>query len=61
MQNPSAPDIVLASSSRYREGLMQRFLADFECVSPGVDETARPEEMPAALVRRLARDKAEAV
>jgi septum formation protein len=38
MQNPSAPDILLASSSPYRRGLLDRFLVEFEAVSPDVDE-----------------------
>jgi septum formation protein len=61
MQNPSAPPIVLASSSRYRRGLLRRFLDDFQSVSPAEDETARGDEAPRDLVRRLARQKAEAV
>jgi septum formation protein len=61
MQNPSAPPIVLASSSRYRQGLLARFLDDFQTVSPDVDETARAGETPADLGTRLAREKAEAV
>ena len=39
MQNPSAPTIFLASSSPYRRGLLDRFLDDFETVSPDVDES----------------------
>lgn len=61
MQNPSAPPVVLASSSPYRRGLLDRLLTRFEAVSPGVDETPRAGETPEALVARLARDKAEAV
>lgn len=61
MQNPSSPRIVLASSSRYRQGLLDRFLDDYETVAPGVDEAARDGETPAALATRLARAKAEAV
>ena len=38
MQNPSAPAIVLASSSQYRRDLLERFLEQFETVSPNVDE-----------------------
>jgi septum formation protein len=45
MQNPSAPRIVLASTSRYRRGLMDRFL------------TLPPDALATALARR----KAEAV
>lgn len=61
MQNPSSPQILLASSSRYRQGLLDRFLDDYESLSPGVDESAQEGEEPAALATRLARLKAEAV
>jgi septum formation protein len=61
MQNPSAPQILLASASRYRQGLLNRFLDDYETVTPGIDETAEPGEGPEALAGRLARKKAEAV
>lgn len=61
MQNPSSPRIVLASSSRYRQGLLDRFLHDYETISPGVDEAPVEGEIPAALATRLARDKAEAI
>lgn len=61
MQNPSAPPIVLASSSRYRRGLLDRFLDDFEAISPDIDERPGDDEAPAALVSRLARQKAEVV
>ncbi len=61
MQNPSAPPIILASSSRYRRGLLDRFLDEYQVVSPNVDETRLPAESPEDLVARLARQKAEAV
>ena len=61
MQNPSGPAIVLASSSPYRRGLLDRILAEFEAVSPDVDETNRGGLPPADLARHLARAKAEAV
>ncbi len=61
MQNPSAPPIVLASSSRYRRGLLDRFLDEFESVSPDVDETPVPGMDAEALAGALARRKAEAV
>lgn len=61
MQNPSAPPIILASSSRYRRGLLDRFLDEFQVVSPNVDEVRQDDESPPALVARLARQKAEAV
>jgi septum formation protein len=61
MQNPSAPPIVLASSSSYRRGLLDRFLNDYESVSPGIDESAYPADNPGELASLLARKKAEAV
>lgn len=61
MQNPAAPPIVLASSSRYRRGLLDRFLDNFETVSPDVDETPEPGVAADTLATRLAREKAEAV
>lgn len=61
MQNPSAPRIVLASSSSYRRGLLDRFLNDYESVSPDLDESAWPDLAPEELAPLLARKKAEAV
>ena len=58
---PEAPPLILASTSRYRRELLQRFGLAFECVSPGVDETASPGETPAAQAERLAQAKAAAV
>jgi septum formation protein len=61
MQNPSSPRILLASASRYRQGLLDRFLDDYETVTPGIDESRHEGEAPADLAKRLARQKAEAV
>ena len=61
MQNPSAPTIFLASSSRYRRDLLERFIDDYEAVDPGTDETNVDNLAPPDLVRQLARRKAEAV
>jgi len=61
MQNPAAPPIVLASSSTYRRGLLDRFLQEFETVSPDIDESADGPMLPEALASRLARRKAEKV
>ena len=61
MQNPAAPRIVLASSSPYRRELLRRLVDDFACVSPEVDEASRTGERAGPLVRRLAREKADAV
>lgn len=61
MQNPSSPEIILASSSPYRRGLLDRFLDDYDTVSPDVDES-NPDKLPAhELAAFLARKKAETV
>lgn len=52
--------IVLASSSRYRRELFQRFGLPFETWSPDVDEAPLPAEPPRMTAIRLARLKAEA-
>lgn len=54
------PPLVLASTSPYRRELLERLGLPFECISPEVDESARPDETPAALVRRLSEAKARA-
>ncbi len=61
MQNPSAPAIILASSSIYRRGLLDRFLHDYEAVAPEVDESNPDSLPPDELAIDLARKKAEAV
>ncbi len=61
MQNPSAPPIFLASSSQYRRGLLDRFLDEYQAVSPNVDETNVDGLEPQDLASHLARKKAEAV
>jgi septum formation protein len=61
MQNPSAPAIVLASSSQYRRDLLERFLDQYETISPDIDESNGEGLEPADLARHLARKKAEAV
>lgn len=61
MQNLSARPIVLGSSSVYRRNLLDRFLDEFETVSPNVDETPIPGMEPRVLASHLARQKAEAV
>ena len=61
MQNPSAPPIVLASSSSYRRGLLDRFLVEYEAVAPNIDETSDGTLDPESLASSLARQKAEIV
>lgn len=53
--------LILASTSRYRAGLLARLGLPFLTESPGVDEGALPGESPRGLASRLARAKAEAV
>lgn len=50
--------VILASSSVYRQALLQRLLSDFECATPHIDEAAVPGETPAAMATRLASLKA---
>jgi len=53
--------LVLASSSRYRRGLLERLGIAFEVIAPDVDETAMAGEAPLATATRLAEAKARAV
>ena len=53
--------LVLASGSQYRAGLLSRLGIEFKVISPDVDESAQPGELPADLAVRLAAKKAEAV
>lgn len=57
----STPSVVLASTSRYRAGLLRRLLPDFEIHAPGVDEAPRAGESPQLRAGRLAEAKARAV
>jgi MAF protein len=52
--------LILASTSRYRAGLLERLELPFETVAPGVDEAPRSGESPRDLVLRLSIDKARA-
>jgi septum formation protein len=56
-----SPRLILASTSRYRAGLLGRLRLPFEVAAPGVDEAPRAGEMPRARALRLAHDKAAAV
>ena len=53
--------LILASSSPYRRALLERLQIPFSVAIPDIDETARPGELPEALARRLAREKARAI
>ena len=52
------PPIVLASTSPYRQELLQRLRLPFEVHAPQVDETALPSEKPRDTALRVARSKA---
>ncbi len=55
----SPPRLILASTSPYRRGLLERLHLTFSTLAPDVDESALEGETPAALAVRLARLKAE--
>ncbi len=57
----TAPRLILASTSRYRQQLLNRLRLPFETRSPGLDEATLPEEAPALRAARLALAKARAV
>lgn len=56
-----SPELVLASSSRYRRELLARFGVPFTAVAPDVDETPLPGEPVDAMVQRLSLAKARAL
>jgi septum formation protein len=58
---PSPRQVVLASTSKYRRGLLERLGMPFECADPLSDESPRAGEAPAATAQRLAEAKARAV
>lgn len=53
--------VVLASSSRYRQQLLLKLIDEFETCDPAVDESRQAGEPAAALVQRLALAKARQV
>ncbi|MDR3478266.1 MAG: Maf family protein [Gammaproteobacteria bacterium] len=59
MQTPR--QLILGSSSKPRQALLQRLQLPFEIAAPDVDETPLPNETPSELVYRLAEIKARAV
>jgi len=59
--NTDNPTLILASSSRYRQVLVQRLSTKFRCESAEIDETPKPGESARDLVERLAETKARAV
>ncbi len=53
--------LILGSTSRYRQELLSRLKLPFDVISPEVDETPRSGEPPRAIAQRLALAKARAV
>jgi MAF protein len=53
--------LLLASSSPYRQQLLQKLNVPFECASPDVDESVLLGESPSDFVKRLAIAKAKAL
>jgi MAF protein len=53
--------LLLASSSPYRRELLERLRLPFVCQSPDIDESHRPGESAIDLVKRLSREKAQAL
>jgi len=51
--------LILASSSIYRRELLTRLQLPFTCISPEVDETPFPNELPQETALRLAQEKAK--
>jgi septum formation protein len=60
MPDSFRPQLVLASTSRYRQELLARLGIPFETTGPNVDESPAAGEMPQALALRLACAKAQA-
>ncbi len=56
---PSAPTLILASSSPYRQQLLQRLGVPFVAIAPNLDESPLPGETPKNLTLRLAQAKAQ--
>lgn len=55
------PRLILASTSRYRSELLGRLRLAFDVAAPQADESPLADELPRALVARLAAAKAQAV
>ena len=58
---PSATTLILASSSPYRQQLLQRLGVPFVAIAPNLDESPLPGETPQNLTLRLAQAKAQAI
>ncbi|WP_115718615.1 Maf family protein [Gallaecimonas mangrovi] len=53
-------DVILGSSSEFRQQLLKKLTTGFDVISPNIDETPKPGESITALVERLAIEKAQA-
>ncbi|MBL4940240.1 MAG: septum formation inhibitor Maf [Colwellia sp.] len=53
--------LVLGSTSPFRQSILEKLNLPFACANPNIDESALVNEMPQALVERLAVEKAKAV
>ncbi|MGD8591256.1 MAG: nucleoside triphosphate pyrophosphatase [Gammaproteobacteria bacterium] len=53
--------LVLASTSPYRQAVLKKLPLAFETDTPDIDESPLPNELPEQLVKRLAQAKAQAV
>jgi len=58
---PSAPRLVLGSSSAYRRELLARLRIPFDTMAPDIDETPHAGESPEQTACRLAHEKAAAI
>ncbi len=57
----TVPELILASTSKFRQALLAGARLPFRAVSPDVDESAPAGTPPRTLARRLALEKAQAV
>ncbi|MGB1159202.1 MAG: Maf family protein [Porticoccaceae bacterium] len=53
--------IILASSSIYKQRLMQQLRLEFDCEDPNIDESPLSDELPRAMVERLSVAKATTI
>jgi septum formation protein len=60
LENTASPRLILASTSKYRQQLLQRLGLAFGTYAPDLDETPLAQESPIDTARRLAQLKAAA-
>lgn len=54
-------NLILASSSPFRRQILDKLQLEYSCISPDIDESAKENETPEALVARLAVEKAQKI